>query len=184
MIVTGAKGIVGSRLMRVFPSAVELDRVSGHDLTDATASFWDLFRGQDAVLHLAAITETRDGDTHLDSLAAAMNVISACIRHRVPRVVFASSTWAEPRDDRPMTAYGHGKRAVEEVLKMFALDPERAAVAVRIGCVVREGFPLELLDPLCRSLYQSDTELADVFRRALAAPPGFTLIEKIANSGS
>lgn len=177
MIITGAKGIVGSRLMRAFPSAIGLDLVSGHDLVDPTAGYWEHFRNQDAVLHLAAVTSTRDGDTHIDSVVAATNVISACVRHGIPRLIFASSTWAEPRDDRPMTAYGHSKRAVEEMLRLFAMKPNRSAVAVRIGCVPRGGVPR---DALCRSLFQSDAELEDFFRRALMAPYGFSLIEKFA----
>jgi nucleoside-diphosphate-sugar epimerase len=180
LIITGAAGLIGSGMVKELSPAHDLrllDRTVIHDrrslIADLArdcrrirlslrsgfgrASWTETFDGAAGVLHLAADRRvTAPWPAVLrDNVHATWNVIQAAVRHRVPRVVYASSHWAvkaierelAPRcyapdgpkitsdmPPRPVTAYGISK-AMGEIAGRCAVDEGelRSFVAVRIG---------------------------------------------------
>jgi len=119
VVITGAAGHIGREIVSELARTHELrliDRVSisGHesmvaDLADAhgkgfVGSWWKFrwsqwqraFEGADAVLHLAANRSPKASwqKVRRDNIEVTWNVCGAAVKHRVPRVVFASSNYA------------------------------------------------------------------------------------------
>jgi nucleoside-diphosphate-sugar epimerase len=181
VIITGAAGQIGTQIIDELSETHELcliDRspVSGHksmivDLSNGhSRTHWKLwsaatqrlrwmeaFKGADVVLHLAADLRDTVPEQQLlfDNIQVNLNVIEAAVRHRVPRIVFASSNWAvkalerevapscympdgpkinSDAPPRPITSYGISK-ALGEISGRMAVDQGRLGsfVAVRIG---------------------------------------------------
>jgi nucleoside-diphosphate-sugar epimerase len=181
VIITGAAGQIGTQIIDELSETHELcliDRspVSGHksmiaDLSNGhSRTHWKLwsaatqhlrwmeaFKGADVVLHLAAdLRDTvREQQLLFNNIQVNLNVIEAAVRHRVPRIVFASSNWAvkalerevapscympdgpkinSDAPPRPITSYGISK-ALGEISGRMAVDQGRLGsfVAVRIG---------------------------------------------------
>ncbi|HEX8082258.1 MAG TPA: NAD(P)-dependent oxidoreductase [Jatrophihabitans sp.] len=121
------------------------------DLTDAGAAF-GLVRGMDAVLHCAAIPEPSQDIAHAvfaNNLLAAFNVIEACVRFGVARLVNLSSEtvpgmmFAErpfepayfPIDEqhpvRPQDPYALGKHFAEQLCTAATQRSDLRCVSVR-----------------------------------------------------
>lgn len=180
VIITGAAGRIGSEIVKELSGTHELcliDRIPVSscasiiaDLAqDRVRSFrkpwsksrlprWmEVFENVDVVLHLAADPNHRASWQQVfpNNIKATWNVIEAAARHRVPRVVFASSNWAVKALERalapacylpegpkidsaalpsPLTPYGISKGFGELTGHTF-VDEQRLAsfVAVRIG---------------------------------------------------
>jgi nucleoside-diphosphate-sugar epimerase len=120
-------------------------------------SWSDAFEGAEVVIHLAAnIQPLAPWEKMLpDNIQATWNVVEAAAKHRVPRVVFASSNWAVKALERklapdcylpngpkigsdappnPITAYGLSKALGELAGRMFVDEKKlQSFVAVRIG---------------------------------------------------
>ncbi|HEX8766860.1 MAG TPA: NAD(P)-dependent oxidoreductase [Jatrophihabitans sp.] len=121
------------------------------DLTDAGAAF-GLVRGMDAVLHCAAIPEPSQDIPHVvfgNNLLAAFNVIEACVRFGVGRLVNLSSetvpgmTFAErpfepayfPIDEdhpvQPQDPYALGKHFAEQLCDAAVRRSELRCITIR-----------------------------------------------------
>ncbi len=181
VIITGAAGQIGTQIVEQLCATHELclmDRLpvpgrkslitnlsTSHSrrhwrrrLKVARSPRWmESFNGADVVLHLA-VDQTETVPEHqllFSNMQTTLNVIEAAARHRVPRVVFASSNWAvkawerelapscympdgpkigSDAPPRPITSYGISK-ALGEISGRMAVDQGRLGsfVAVRIG---------------------------------------------------
>ena len=143
ILVTGATGSLGSRLISrwqgqheltasgrknlSFPRSVKFAR---GDLTDA--DFTDrAVRGQEAVVHCAALASAWGPweDFERANVLATRNVVEACLRHGVQRLVHIStpSIYFAPRDrllikesdpiPEPATHYARSKLLAEEIVR-------------------------------------------------------------------
>ena len=179
VVITGAAGQIGIQMAEELSEAHELiliDRVSVPgkksvvaDLAinhgDSERTWWSfrrtpwssLFRGADAVIHLAGdVRNDASWECVLrDNIQVTWNVIEAAAKHRVPRVVFASSNWAvrsleqslapacyQPGGPKigsadapqPLRPYGISKALGELAGRMFVDQRRlRSFIAVRIG---------------------------------------------------
>lgn len=180
VVITGAAGRIGSQVIEELSASHELliiDRrpVNGRkslvaDLSHQPAipawrnwlgsksSRWsDAFKDAQVVIHLAANAQTSAPWEEIvpNNIQATWHVLEAAARHRVPRVVFASSNWAVkavetrlapscydphgPKIDSAtppfsLTAYGLSKAFGELAGRMFVDEGKlESFVAVRIG---------------------------------------------------
>jgi nucleoside-diphosphate-sugar epimerase len=152
VVVTGAAGFIGSHLVEAMAaqglSVVALDRrppafemlpPSPHvekvqlDLVSDELDPW--LAGCDAVFHLAARPGVRSswgddfGDYVSANVTATQRLLEACVRQKVPRLIFASSSsvygsvlGASREEDelRPMSPYGVTKLAAEQLCLAYA----------------------------------------------------------------
>jgi nucleoside-diphosphate-sugar epimerase len=183
VILTGAAGAIGSQMVEELAAAYDLvlvDRVpvAGRrsiraDLArNRQGGYWrlwpgarwqDSFAGAEIVLHLAggARVETPRRQLFRDNVEATWNVLEAAARHRLRRVIYASSNWAvkglerelapacyvpdgpkigSDAPPRPVNAYGVTKAFGETAGRAFVDDGKLGAfVAVRIGSYLAEA---------------------------------------------
>ncbi|MGR3363915.1 MAG: SDR family oxidoreductase [Maritimibacter harenae] len=170
ILVTGAAGMVGRALIGALPMedlvATDLDRgvlpegVAFRRM-DVTGNDPDGVIGEvrpDVVVHLASIVTPPPGMTREQAFAVDVtgtrNVLDACIRHGVRRIVVTSSGAAygyHPDNSVPLTedapvrgnpefAYADHKRQVEEMLARARTDhPGLEQVVLRVGTVLGAG---------------------------------------------
>jgi nucleoside-diphosphate-sugar epimerase len=180
IVITGAAGLIGSGMVQELSAAHELHLLDRTRMRDRRSLIADLARDRSrvrwgpasgfrparwtetfaraaVVLHLAADRRvTAPWPAVLrDNIHATWNVVRAAARHRVPRVVYASSHWAVKASERelapgcyapdgpkigsatpprPVTPYGVSK-AMGEIAGRCAVDEGQLGsfVAVRIG---------------------------------------------------
>lgn len=180
VVITGAAGKIGGQIIEELSDRHELcliDRcpVPGRNSTVADLAqnrvrsysrpwlkgrlprWMKVFEGADVALHLAAYIRHDDNFPAIlrDNIQATWNVLEAAVRHRVLRVVFASSNWAVkalemelapqcyaskgPKIDsdagpRPRTLYGISKAFGETAGRTLVGEGQLGSfVAVRIG---------------------------------------------------
>jgi len=226
VLVTGAAGYVGARFVRALAThEIALDetriiatdvrevpvgeRVEGVDYRrlDITRpeSFDELSEAEiDTVVHLAAIVTPPPGDTRALQYAVDVdgtrNVLEACLRLGVKRIVYTSSGAAYGyHADNPSLlleddalrgneefAYAHHKRLVEEMLADYREQhPELEQVIFRVSTILGESVSNQITAMFERRLVlglrEADTpfcfiwddDLADCLVRAVNdGPPG------------
>lgn len=167
ILITGAAGMVGCALAEALPAGriVATDLAQGRlpvnvpfKLMDVTGSDPNKIIGQerpDVVVHLASIVTPPSGMTRADAFAVDVtgtrNVLDACVKHKVKRLIVTSSgaaygyhadnpvplTEDVPCRGNPEFAYADHKRQVEEMLAEARLHhPELEQVVFRIGTVL------------------------------------------------
>lgn len=175
IVVTGSEGNIGRRLKAALPDVVGIDRVAGADVVVdlATVDYRNLamqtaLRTADALVHLAtnANADAKEA-VHWDAVATAARLMAACAEAEVPRVVLASSDWAEPKNGLTINAYGWSKRAIEAMAAMYDLVPDRTAVALRVGWVPQSGEEVADAAAWLRDAYWDDGRLIAAFQEAL-----------------
>lgn len=217
VLVTGARGKVGiaavAELQRAGHEVVATDRgvpiedappVGAHylqaDLTDAGTAY-AIVRGMDAVVHAAAIPVPIRHAPHVvfsNNVMAAFNVVEACVRWQVPRLVNLSSetvngyVFAErrilpaslPIDERippaPQDPYGFGKLVIEQWCDAAVARSDLSVVSIRPSWVQRDADDYErnvgpiVRDPTRPSLgfwaYTDNGDLAVAIRLAVEVP--------------
>lgn len=212
VVLTGAAGRIGRELVADLGEAHELrllDRrpVPGHRSTVAdlvryrpAQGWWRVlgpwprrwnrvFAGADVVVHLAAESHPRASWSRVldDNVRGTWNLLEAAARHRVPRVVFASSHWTvealehelapacydkngpkigSDAAPRPLGAYGVSK-AVGELAGRTFVDEGRIGtfLAVRIGSFSAS----EPRSPERARRWLRPADLRSLFRRCVEA---------------
>lgn len=170
--VFGGAGLIGSLICR------ELGLVSV-DTGDATPDL----RADDTVIWAATRPWPHlDPGPRLDETVDVINLFRQCEAAGVKRLIFTSSFNVEHYDlGLPDQYYGRargaenyytaGKRAGEALTLAFAHGaPDRAGVVVRIGHFTSAA------DSPVPQVRMTEDEVVDIYREALAAPDGFTLL--------
>jgi len=210
LIITGAAGRIGSQMVEELSQSYDLclmDRspVPGRasivaDLSRNRArSYWrlwpgsgpslwtELFEGAEVVAHFAAARRPKAPWRQLlhNNIQATWNVLEAAARHRVRRVIYASSNWAVKALERdlapacympdgpkissdappcPLTAYGISKAFGEVAGRTFVAEGKLSSfVAVRIGSYP----PAPPKDEEGRRLWIGARDLRSLLRRCV-----------------
>ena len=180
LVIAGSEGNIGRRLKAAFPDCVGIDVKRGADILADLATI-DYSRaviaisltGADAVVQLATSADPEaSDDVHWQAVANTARLFAACAHARVPRIVVASSDWAEPKNGMAVNAYGLSKRVMEALAEMYALAPDRTAVALRVGWVPLSADEVAAAPERLMANYWDDARLIAEFRRALGLPPG------------
>lgn len=143
--VTGSEGrmgrVVKDHLLKEGCQVSPVDIATGHDLTIYDDTWANVFGISDCVIHLAA--PTTDGYASFEQGAyqntiANANVLKACDHYNVPRVVLASSIWADHRTWNvapKKSPYAASKEAAEALLEAWSNShpADRIAIALRFG---------------------------------------------------
>ncbi|WP_449411106.1 NAD-dependent epimerase/dehydratase family protein [Methylobacterium komagatae] len=129
ILVTGSEGRIGRSISGWLQAANGIDLSSG-DLSDLVPDF----SGYDTVIHLAG-SLTEDIDAAEQNQAITFNVLRACRKAGVGKLIWASSVRAdEPLIGLPVSWYGASKAAQEAYLRAWVAEvPSRIAVALRFG---------------------------------------------------
>ncbi len=161
ILVTGAAGNIGRKLvdhLRAVPGAYDvvcLDVAkcapytdASHDLSKWNDSWTEQFVGVDVVVHLAADRyPTADWKTVLPlNIDLLLNVYEAARKHRVSRIIFASSNWVlggyrfegnvcltHETSPRPVNPYGAAKLFGERIGKQLSDIQGISVINLRIG---------------------------------------------------
>jgi UDP-glucose 4-epimerase len=175
IVVVGATGNVGTSVLRALEREPEAESVLGvarrvpqlrFDKTEwarADISKDDLvplFRGADAVVHLAwLIQPSRDLETlHATNVKGTKRLLGAALEARVPAIVYASSVGAYspgpkdmavdeswPTDGISTSFYSRHKAEVERMLDRFERDaPDVRVVRMRPGLIFKRDAASEI----------------------------------------
>lgn len=165
VVVTGAQGMLGSRIMRrlveVGDEPVGFDMVDGQDVRDLDALV-EAVRGCNAAIHLAAADVPQPADMIVETnVLGGANIIRSCVDTGVRRLVIASSVEAVgifmgeappqylPIDDghpaTPTSPYGASKRAVERLAERVAHEGDLEVICLRPPGVFDENMVKHVL---------------------------------------
>jgi NAD+ dependent glucose-6-phosphate dehydrogenase len=216
VVITGAAGRIGAQIVEELSPRhelrlIDISPVEGRNSIIADLSrypvlsrwrrwfrlkpfLWtDAFEGAEAVVHLAANIHPLAPweKVLLHNIQGTWNVITAAAKHRVPRIVFASSNWAVKALERklapdcylpngpkigsdaspcPITPYGLSKAFGELVGRMF-IDEQKfqSFVAVRIGFYDPILPVKDLNDEELRTRWIGTADIRSLFRRCVEA---------------
>lgn len=175
IVITGSEGAIGRRLCPALEPVLKVDR-AGHphlrlDLTvDDLAPLMPALARAEAVIHLATSADPEAPiEAHIDAVIGCARLVRAALEVPVPRLVLASSDWAEPKAPglRP-GAYGQSKRAIEALAAAYGERPGASAVALRFGWVTDDAAALKAAPDWLRANHWDDTRLLAEVRAALA----------------
>jgi UDP-glucose 4-epimerase len=214
VLVTGARGKVGAaataELMRAGHEVLATDLMPPvherelpdeapyvqADLTDAGAVH-ALVRGVEAVVHAAAIPDPVHHAPHVvfaNNVMAGFNVVEACVRagvrrlvnlssETVPGIVFAERPFLPPYlpiDEetpcRPQDPYGFGKHVIEQWCEAAVQRSDLTAISIRPSWVQHRGNYERNLGPMVREplefsasfwAYTDNDDLAQAIRLAV-----------------
>lgn len=212
VVITGAAGGIGAQIIDEFSKAHEIYLIDRVKISERKTVVCDLSKPRfwrkplegcgiyisgltralsraDVILHLAAeaLPEAPWKRILRDNIQATQHVMDAAVRHRVPRLIYASSNWAVKAVERelapacylpdgpkigsdvpprPLTAYGVSKALGEITGKMF-VDQNllESFVAVRIGHYSREP----LITGPSRDLWIGADDLRSLLLRCVEA---------------
>ena len=144
VLVTGGAGFIDRHLVTSLlergDDAIVVDRVVGHELSDASV-VRDVFRiaQADIVVHLAATCSTPRSvtapmETYRDTVQTAVNVVEMCRLSDTPVIVTSS---VKARDGR--TPYGAAKRMVEDWVAEYKAAYSLPVVINRPGTIYGPG---------------------------------------------
>ena len=190
LLVTGAAGFIGGRLLlrltglgaahvvaldreplaaNPWLPAVDAPNTSSLRLALGACDTADLehaLRGVDAVFHLAAVKYRPDGEpvaeiVRTNALGTAQ-LVEACARAGVAKVVFASSLYAygrmhgapfdEAEGPTPHTVYGQSKRFGEELVALVRATTLRYMFVYGPGQAPKHGYPSVIVRSFVRML--------------------------------
>lgn len=178
LIIIGAQGNIGRKLIAAFPGATGIDRAPGAAIVADLATIdYDApdvrraFEHADGLIHVATSADVGDPPAvHWAAVADTARLMAACDRYGIRRVVLPSSDWAQPKTRwaaHELNAYGHSKRVFEAMAEMYNATPGRWAVALRYGWVPRSTDDLATATEWLRANYWDDERLIGQVRAAL-----------------
>ena len=198
VLITGASGNLGRMVRRHFAANESYDlrllclnpsndpAVTTVDLSLADNDWERHLDGVDVVLHLAADSRVAAdwASVRRNNIELTRNVFNAAVRHRVGRVVFASSGWTMAGyrfgNERltaelpplPVGAYGLSKMIGEQIAREFARQHELSIVCLRIGFRPPSDAKREFADygRWEQEMWISDRDLCQLFERAMLTP--------------
>lgn len=201
VVITGASGNIGRKLYdhlsgRGGFDVFGLDRDAWPPYAEASTDLavWDeswvrAFGGADVVVHLAADRyPTATWETILPlNIDLMLNVYEAARRHKVGRIVFASSNWVlggyRFEDDvtltpetppMPVNAYGAAKLFAERLGRQLADREGISVINLRIGYNqwLRNNVPSPAMElgAWGQMLWLSDRDYCDAMERAITVP--------------
>lgn len=191
VLLTGAAGGIGTMLRRKLKGAYAELRLSdiaapkglGRDETFVQADLADLaavekiVEGVDAIVHLGGVSVEQPWDAiHRANIVGGYNLFEAARRHRVKRVVFASSNHAvgfyrrnrrigTDAPVRPDSRYGVSKAFGEALAALYADKYGLRVLCIRIGNVTEKPADVRRL-----SIWISPDDLAQLVRIGLEHP--------------
>ncbi|MCB1405489.1 MAG: NAD(P)-dependent oxidoreductase [Rhodobacteraceae bacterium] len=204
LVLTGAAGRLGSYLRE--PLSKLCDELVSSDLFDDIGTLYPgeryqkadlasldavsaLMEGADMVIHFGAIGDERPFETLLGpNFVGAYNVWEAAYRHKVRRVVYASSIHAvgmHRKQDfigtdaphRPDTFYGLAKCFAEDLASLYWDKRGVESVCMRILSAAQVNNPRAL------GSWLSYDDLIQLVTRAIEAPTtGFTVVYGVSNN--
>lgn len=195
ILITGASGNIGSKLIKPFKNKYELILLDRRRLENENIICTDLkeyddnlakhFENISTVIHLAGNANNNAHWKELipDNIDAVLNVCHACSAKRVKRLVFASSchTMGGYKDKNielittdmeplPDSDYGISKLIGERIGKSFSDRNSISVICLRIGWVPRSKIrPNMVINPWLRSLWLSDRDLIQIFDKSIEA---------------
>lgn len=170
LVVTGALGNIGRRVVEHFGPAVGVDRQTGTDITRDLASddydatgLTSALREARTLIHLGTSADPdAPPDIHLAATLGTTRLVHACTRADVPHLILASSNWAAPSDPAlEMNAYGQSKRVVEALAAIYGAVPDRKAHALRLGWMPRNPADVAVAPDWLQRDYWPDEVLFD-----------------------
>lgn len=216
--ITGAEGHIGKVLRKGLT-----DPYSIHSFTQHSASFPStaidlsdpekikgVFRGLDAVIHLAADPNPAASweSVRKNNIESTYNVFEECVRSGVKRLIFASSnhvqhgntmlTTPETLDPtkkirmkltdqpNPDSLYAVSKLTGEDFGKLYSDRYRLEFVALRIGWTIPEDDPTVKIgtsaEDYIRAMFLSQRDCVQAFRRALEVDTNFVIAYAISNN--
>lgn len=198
VLITGARGRIGRRLVTRLESAHELrltsrgvvdgdDRWQQVDVTELDQVV-DAAQGMDVIIHLAIATG-HEGDYEEDSFNAerwdinakgTYNVFEAAARAGVQRVIYTSSltvVWGYPAPEwvagdapaKPVDTYGLTKYVGEETARMYAGLHDMQVICLRIPAPVDVDDPTSREHPILPQ-WMAFSDMVEAFALSLTAP--------------
>jgi nucleoside-diphosphate-sugar epimerase len=175
VLITGSEGNIGRRLRHALGEAVGLDRARGADIVAdlgtidyGSRTMRDALAAASAIVHLATSPDPHAADpVQWQDVANAARLFAAAAAAKVPKLVAASSPWAEPGAGMQLNGYARAKRAIEALCEMYGAAPGRSGVAVRVGWVPHEPGALGQAPDWLRANFWDDARLVAEFRAAL-----------------
>lgn len=178
LVITGSEGNVGRRLIQAFPGSIGIDRHPDADIVvDMAKADWssgplaEALANADGLIHLATSPDpSGPPELHFSAATSTARLVEACARIPVPRLVLASSDWAEPKSiSQQMNTYGRSKQVIEALAAMYQTATNCPAVALRIGWIPREKAEVAAAEAWLQANYWPDERLIAEFEKALAA---------------
>ncbi len=200
ILITGAAGSIGKKLRAHFEAkgGYDLRLLDRHDGGDAAVrvadlavwddSWVDLFRGVDAVVHLAGNPrpEAPWASIQRDNIDLVLNVYEAAARQGAKRLVFASSNWTmaghrfaggplpTDREPYPVNPYGVSKLIGERLGRSYSDRWGLSVICFRIGyCQHIPGNPpgpTMSYNEWGQLMWLSDRDICQGFEKAVLAP--------------
>ena len=175
-VIIGSEGNVAQRLRPLFQDIVGIDRAPGAafvvDLADIDYDQpWiaGLLSRADIVVHLGTSPRVNDPDeVHYQSLRNTVNLLTACQKRPVPKVLLPSSHWAEPPEGFPGTnTYAASKRVIEGLAEMYRVSTGQHCVALRFGWVARDAAKVATVEDWLKAAIWDDARLLREVAQAL-----------------
>jgi NAD+ dependent glucose-6-phosphate dehydrogenase len=211
VLITGAGGNLGTKIRRHFAGlgwSLRLLDVQSHGddaITEADLSEWDeewvqLFRGVDAVIHLAGRPSPRTSWAEVVpyNVDLTQNVYEAAARGGAGRLVFASSNWVvaghrfgsgpltPDMDPHPINPYGVSKLLGERLGRSYHDRWGLSVICFRIGyCQHGENRPGTTMNmgSWGQLMWLSDRDLCQAMERAVRAEDvGFAVLNLMSDN--
>lgn len=193
ILITGAAGNIGSKLINGFEDKYDLVLLDKKNLHDERFFCCDLshydqgwikcFEKVSTVIHLAATPRADATWEQLipENVDSVLNVCEACKDKKIDRLIFASSChtmkgYLKKRVDLvtadmtplPIDDYGVSKLIGERICKSYSEKHSLSVICLRVGWVPIEGEkPSRVRNPWLESLWLSTPDLIQVFERAI-----------------
>ena len=172
-LLTGSAGFLGRHLrpLLVEDEVVEIDRVTGFDLTDPGVAMKIGVQEIDTVYHLAAEhfvpwCRLHPVETLQTNVGGTMNLLAGLESHPPERIIFTSSAAVyglsesarlEADPLHPIDIYGWSKVIGEELLAAYAQrHPETSCVSARLSNLVGPDDPHEHVVPVLLAAKRKD----------------------------